>query len=113
MSALLQMTGVVVDVLQKVERLPKSGEGLTASAARIGAGGGFNALAAARRAGAEVAYGGMLGTGPFAEICARALEAEGAVVLQRRRMTSDQGFCTLWVEGDGERNYVYTPGAER
>ena len=113
MSRLLQMTGVVVDVLQKVERLPVSGEGLTASAARIGAGGGFNALAAARRTGASVAYGGMLGTGPFADICAAALSAEGAPVLQRRRIAADQGFCTVLVESDAERSYVYTPGAER
>ena len=113
MTRLLQMTGVVVDVLQKVERLPLSGEGLTALASRIGAGGGFNALASARRAGAEVAYGGALGTGPFADLCLAALAAEGAPVLQRRRMTSDQGFCTVLVESDAERAYVYTPGAER
>jgi sugar/nucleoside kinase (ribokinase family) len=113
MSRLLQMTGVVVDILQKVERLPLSGEGLTAVASRIGAGGGFNALAAARRAGASVAYGGMLGTGPFADICLAALEAEAAPALQPRRLASDQGVCTLWVERDGERTYVYTPGAER
>jgi sugar/nucleoside kinase (ribokinase family) len=112
-TRLLQMTGVVVAVLQKVERLPASGGGLTALASRIGAGGGFNALAAARGAGAEVAYGGALGTGPFADICLSALEGEGALMLQRRRMTGDQGFCTLWVEGDGERSYVCTPGAER
>ena len=110
---LLQLTGVVVDILQKVERLPRTGEGLTAQAARIGAGGGFNALAAARRAGASVAYGGMLGTGPFADICAQALAAEGAPVLQRRRIAADQGFCTVLVERDAERAYVYTPGAER
>ena len=113
MSHLLQMTGVVVDILQKVDRLPLSGEGLTACDSRIGAGGGFNALAAARRAGASVAYGGMLGTGPFADICERALEAEGAPMLQRRRIAADQGFCTVMVESDGERAYVYTPGAER
>lgn len=113
MSRLLQMTGVVVDILQKVGRLPVSGEGLTASAARIGAGGGFNALAAARRAGACVAYGGMLGTGPFADICEAALKAEGTPVLLRRRIAQDQGFCTVLVERDAERAYVYTPGAER
>ena len=28
-TRLLQMTGVVVDILQKVERLPVSGQGLT------------------------------------------------------------------------------------
>ena len=110
---LLQLTGAVIDILQRVERLPRPGEGLTAQAAGIGAGGGFNAIAAARRAGADVAYGGALGTGPFADIVRAALAAEGAPVLQRRRIAQDQGFCTVLVESDGERAYVYTPGAER
>ena len=107
------MTGVVVDVLQKVERLPRPGEELAAEAALVGAGGGFNALAAARRAGADAAYGGALGVGPFAEIARRALAAEGAAALQSRIMPMDQGFCTVLVERGGERAYVYSPGAER
>ncbi len=110
---LLQMTGVVVDVLQKVERLPRSGEEVAAEAALVGVGGGFNALAAARRAGADAAYGGALGTGPFAEIARQALAAEGAPALQSRVMPMDQGFCTVLVERGGERAYVYSPGAER
>jgi sugar/nucleoside kinase (ribokinase family) len=110
---LLQMTGVVVDILQKVERLPRPGEEVVAQAALVGAGGGFNALAAARRAGADAAYGGALGTGPFAEIARQALAAEGAPALQTRVMPMDQGFCTVLVERGGERAYVYSAGAER
>jgi sugar/nucleoside kinase (ribokinase family) len=110
---MLQMTGVVVDILQKVERLPLPGEEVAAQAALVGAGGGFNALAAARRAGADAAYGGALGTGPFAEIARQALAAEGAPALQTRVMPMDQGFCTVLVERGGERAYVYSAGAER
>jgi sugar/nucleoside kinase (ribokinase family) len=110
---LLQMTGVVVDVLQKVERLPRPGEEVAAEAALVGAGGGFNALAAARRAGADAAYGGALGVGPFADIARAALAAEGAPALQSRIPPKDQGFCTVLVERGGERAYVYSPGAER
>ncbi|HXT05503.1 MAG TPA: PfkB family carbohydrate kinase [Roseiarcus sp.] len=110
---LLQLTGVVVDILQKVERLPQPGEEVAAEAALVGAGGGFNALAAARRAGADAAYGGALGVGPFADIARRALADIGAPALQRRMMPIDQGFCTVLVERGGERAYVYSAGAER
>ena len=107
------MTGVVVDVLQKVERLPRPGEEIAALASRVGAGGGFNALAAARRSGADVAYGGMLGTGPFADLARAALAAEGIEALAARAAEVDQGHCVVLVERGGERAYVYSPGAER
>ena len=41
------------------------------------AGGGFNAMAAARRMGVPVTYGGMLGEGPLAEIAVQALQRDG------------------------------------
>ncbi len=110
---LLQMTGVVVDILQKVDRLPRPGEELRAEAARVSAGGGFNALAAAKRSGADAAYGGALGVGPFAEIARAALADEDIPILQPRILASDQGFCVVLVEAGGERAYVYNAGAER
>ena len=79
----------------------------------VSAGGGFNALAAARRAGADVAYGGALGVGPFADIVRRALAAEGVDALQTQAADGDQGFCVVLVERGGERAYVYNAGAER
>ncbi|MDE3175947.1 MAG: hypothetical protein KGM15_07565 [Pseudomonadota bacterium] len=110
---LLQLTGAVVDILQRIERLPRPGEEVRAEAALIAPGGGFNALAAARRAGADVAYGGALGTGPFADRVRAALAAEGVEALQTRALEIDQGFCVVLVERDGERAYVVNPGAER
>lgn len=110
---LLQLTGAVIDILQKVERLPRPGEEVPAQAALIAPGGGFNALAAARRAGADVAYGGALGTGPFADMVRTALAAEGVEALQKRALEIDQGFCVVLVERGGERAYVVNPGAER
>jgi sugar/nucleoside kinase (ribokinase family) len=110
---LLQVSGVVVDILQKVERLPRPGEEIRAEAALVAAGGGFNALAAAKRAGADAAYGGALGVGPFAEIARAALAAEDIPILQSRALACDQGFCVVLVESGGERAYVYNAGAER
>ena len=82
---LLQMTGVVVDVLQKVERLPRP-------ARRSRRKPRWSAPAAAstrwRRRGAPGRTPPMaasLGTGPFAEIARRALAAEGAPALAEPR----------------------------
>jgi sugar/nucleoside kinase (ribokinase family) len=107
------MTGVVIDILQKVERLPRPGEEIAAEASQVGAGGGFNALAAARRAGADAVYGGVLGQGAFAQLARAALATEGVEALQTRAAGVDQGHCVVLVERGGERAYVYSPGAER
>jgi sugar/nucleoside kinase (ribokinase family) len=81
--------------------------------ALLSAGGGFNAMAAARRLGADVAYAGMLGVGPFADIARAAVAAEGVAVLQTRSPDADQGICIVLAEPDGERSFVLNTGAER
>jgi sugar/nucleoside kinase (ribokinase family) len=70
-------------------------------------------MVAARRFGADVAYGGSLGVGVFAEIARAALEAEGVHVLTRRRANLDQGVCVVLVDASGERSFVSHHGAER
>jgi sugar/nucleoside kinase (ribokinase family) len=110
---LLQMSGVVVDLVYSVDRLPDLGGEVEATAAIVTAGGGFNALAAAKRLGARVAYGGALGAGTFADIARDALAAEDIPVLQRRRAAIDQGVCVVLVDSDGERTFVSHHGAER
>jgi sugar/nucleoside kinase (ribokinase family) len=110
---LLQMSGVVIDFLHKVDRLPAPGEEARSNAALLMPGGGFNAMAAARRLGADVAYGGALGVGPFADIACAALAAENIPAEQTRRMSGDQGVCVVLAEPNGERSYVLHSGAER
>ncbi|MEM6823567.1 MAG: ribokinase, partial [Pseudomonadota bacterium] len=67
-GGLLQMSGVVVDLLYQVEAVPSAGEEAIVNGFDLAPGGGFNAMVAARRAGMIVAYGGSLGTGPFASM---------------------------------------------
>ncbi len=112
-GGLLQMSGIVVDFAHRVERLPTSGEEVGSEVALLAAGGGFNAMAAARRLGAEVAYGGALGTGPFADIARAALADEGITALQTRAREIDQGVCLVLIEPSGERSFVSHHGAER
>jgi sugar/nucleoside kinase (ribokinase family) len=110
---LLQMSGIVIDFLHRVDRLPAPGEEIDAKAVELVAGGGFNAMVAAKRFGADVAYGGALGVGPFADLSRAALAAEGVPTLQSRRAAIDQGVCIVLVDAEGERSFVTHHGAER
>ena len=112
-GGLLQMSGVVVDFVHYVKRLPASGEEVEAESASLMAGGGFNAVAAARRLGVAVAYGGALGLGPFADIARAALEREGVRLLQSSPADIDQGVCVVLVDPQGERSFITRHGAER
>jgi sugar/nucleoside kinase (ribokinase family) len=109
----LQLSGVVVDLVHRIERLPESGAEVEARAFMMTAGGGFNAMAAARRMGARVTYGGVLGQGPLADIAFAALQAEGIALATEKRSAIDQGSCAVLVEANGERSFISHHGAER
>ncbi len=110
-DALLQLSGVVVDLVFRAPRPPAAGEDVLASAFAPAVGGGFNAMAAARREGLRVVYGGGLGTGPFADRVAAALAAEGIEALQPRQ-AEEQGVCVVIVDDTGERSFVSKEGAD-
>ena len=67
----------VVDFIYRIDRLPRPGDDLTASAFSALPGGGFNTMVAARRSGMRTAYAGKIGDGPFATMISDALKAEG------------------------------------
>jgi sugar/nucleoside kinase (ribokinase family) len=112
-GGLLQLSGMVVDIVQRVDHLPAPGEEVETSEFAMTAGGGFNAMAAARRMGVPVTYGGMLGQGPLAQIVADALLAEGIALPRARRAAMDQGSCVVIVDRTGERSFITYHGAER
>jgi sugar/nucleoside kinase (ribokinase family) len=108
---LVLLGSVVADVMMTVPRLPDRGGDVLASRAVVQPGGGFNVLAAARRFGLPAALGGHVGDGPFGRVVAAGLAAEG---VQRRLPASrgDTGFVLGFVEPDGERTFVTSPGVE-
>ncbi len=112
MGRLIQLSGVIVDHIYKVETVPAPGTEALVHDAALEAGGGFNAMAAARRLGMAVVYAGRLGTGPFADVVVNALEAEGISNLQPRMKEMDQGCCTVLVDRHGERSFIAMPGAD-
>ena len=109
---LIQLSGVIVDLIYRVEAVPLPGHEALVHGSSLAAGGGFNAMVAARRFGVEVTYGGTLGTGPFADIVLRALEAEGIARLRPPLTGRDQGCCTVLIDKNGERSFIATAGAD-
>lgn len=109
---LLQMSGVVADLLYEVERVPLAGEEAIVRGFSIKPGGGFNAMVAAKRAGMMVCYGGTIGSGPFAQLVREGLNAEGIPFLRSQDLIRDQGCCSVLIDAEGERTFVASDGAE-
>jgi sugar/nucleoside kinase (ribokinase family) len=71
-SSRLVVTGnVIVDLVLTVDRLPDPGADTLASSSQITAGGAYNVMIAARRAGMDVVFAGRYGTGPMGDIVRR------------------------------------------
>lgn len=111
-SRLLQLHGVIVDLIYHVQEVPKSGGEAIVGKFDVTSGGGFNAMVAAKRSGMSVAYAGAVGTGPFGDLVAAALSDEGIERLRPRSQDRDQGCCTVMLEPSGERTFVASEGAE-
>lgn len=112
-ARLLQMSGVVIDLVYRVDRVPQPGQEAVVEESMITPGGGFNAMVAARRAGMDVSYGGSHGNGRFADIVRGAISELDIPILQDKLDHSDQGSCVVLVDQDGERTFISQAGAER
>ena len=111
MTGRLIHTGqVVVDQVLRVDHLPARGGDVIATSFQQTAGGGFNVMAAARRAGAEVVYAGSHGVGVHGDLIRAALAAEG-VRVAHAATEPDSGISVVLVEPDGERTFVTSPDA--
>ncbi len=111
-TRLLHLGNVVVDVVLDVPALPEPGGDVLATGSQTTAGGGFNVMAAAARLGLAVAYGGVIGSGPFAELARAACAAERIEMLQPAKPGLDTGFVVSIVDGTGERTFLTSRGAE-
>lgn len=75
-------------------------------------GGGFNALVAARRMGAEAISLSPIGQGPHASLITDSLAREGIVDAGPRVEGADNGFCVALIDSRAERTFISTKGAE-
>jgi ribokinase len=100
-----------LDLVTKVDRLPRPGETLTgAKLERIPGGKGANQAVAAARLGAQVRMVGCVGSDPDAEDALAGLR-EAGVLLDVREVEAPTGVAIILVADDGENVIVVVPGA--
>ena len=98
-----------VDLVAKVERLPRAGETLTATSfERIPGGKGANQAVAAARLGADVRFVCSVGRDAAAD---EALVNLREVDLAAHRVDAPTGIAMILVDGRGENQIVIVPGA--
>lgn len=100
-----------IDLVARVERLPRPGETVTdAEFARHPGGKGANQALAAARLGARVRFVGCVGRDDFT---LRALEREGVDVSAVSRDDGESGVALIVVDATGENTITVAPGANR
>jgi len=108
--ALTVVGSINVDLVARLERLPRPGE--TVSAREFGrypGGKGANQAVAAARLGAEVTMVGAVGVDELAELALGGLRAAGVrLELERREQT---GLALIYLDDDGETEIAVVAGA--
>ena len=100
---------VNLDLVARVERLPRAGETVTdATFARVRGGKGANQAVACARLGAEVTLVCSVGTDVFAD---EALPQEERLVLAAQRVEAPTGVALILVDAAGENQIAVAPGA--
>ena len=106
------MGQILVDLAVRGEALPSPGGDVWATDEGMHVGGGFNALVAARRMGAEAVSLSPIGEGPYSSLIQAALAREGIADAGPRVAGIDNGFCIAFTDRTGERTFISTKGAE-
>ena len=106
------MGQILVDLAVRGDALPGPGGDVWAVDEGMHVGGGFNALVAARRMGAEAVSLSPIGEGPYSSLIQAALAREGISDAGPRVAGIDNGFCIAFTDRTGERTFISTKGAE-
>ena len=106
------MGQILVDLAVRGDALPGPGGDVWAVDEGMHVGGGFNALVAARRMGAEAVSLSPIGEGPYSSLIQAALAREGIADAGPRVAGIDNGFCIAFTDRTGERTFISTRGAE-
>ena len=101
---------VNLDLVARVERLPRAGETVSGLAfERVPGGKGANQAVAAARLGADVALHGAVGGDPFADEALAGLREAGVELHLGRG--GHTGIALILVDAEGENQIVVVPGA--
>jgi ribokinase len=109
---LVVVGSINLDLVARVERLPRPGETLSgAELARYPGGKGANQAVAAARLGAAVSFVGAVGRDPFADEALAGLR-DASVDLERvAQVDAPTGVALILVDAGGENQIVVAPGA--
>jgi ribokinase len=101
-----------LDLVARVERLPRPGETVTgATFSCVPGGKGANQAVAAARLGAEVTLIGCVGDDAFGRDALVELERTGVALDRLRRIDGESGVAFITVDASGENEIVVAPGA--
>ena len=106
------MGQILVDLAVRGEALPAPGGDVWASDEGMHVGGGFNALVAARRMGAQAVSLSPIGQGPYSLLIQQALQRTEITDAGPHIDGIDNGFCIAFTDQSGERTFISTRGAE-
>lgn len=106
------MGQILVDLAVRGEALPAPGGDVWASDEGMHVGGGFNALVAARRMGAQAVSLSPIGQGPYSLLIQQALQRAEITDAGPHIDGVDNGFCIAFTDKSGERTFISTRGAE-
>ena len=101
-----------VDLVARVDRLPRAGETVLGSSFASSPGGkGANQALAARRAGADVALHGAVGADAFAQTALAGLRREGVDLTGVMTVEASTGVALIDVDAKGENCITVVAGA--
>jgi ribokinase len=112
MKNIIVVGSLNADLVQQVERLPKSGETITGSDLKIIPGGkGANQACAAARLDGKVEMVGCVGDDAFGPMLTKSLQETGAGASKLRISPGATGTAAILVLPSGENTIVISPGA--
>jgi ribokinase len=101
-----------LDLVARVEQLPRPGETLTGAELEYVPGGkGANQAVAAARLGARVRFVGAVGDDEFGTLAVRELRRAGVDLSRTQVVRSRTGIALILVDDAGENQIVVVPGA--
>ena len=111
MKKCLVIGAAMLDIVVKMERLPRSGEDMYMNSQEMTVGGcAYNVTDILKHFEVPYTLFAPIGTGVYADIIEKELAKNGHESLIRA--AQDNGYCMCIVEADGERTFLTLPGVE-
>lgn len=108
----LVIGAAMLDIVMKIERLPKSGEDVYADSQEMTVGGcAYNVADIIKHFRVPYTLFAPIGTGIYADVISKKLKEAGHESLIHSK-SRDNGYCLCLVEADGERTFLTLPGIE-